>query len=110
MSIRPLLVVRAQIDPAVFEEFERWYQREHLHHMLKIPGILAAFRVSSPRSSPNWMTIFKFSGEAAVQEAFSSAEAERARQDWDRWLPHVSEVTVEVYTLLRPLPAYRHWN
>ncbi len=110
LSTRPLLVIRAQVSPEVFAEFEQWYLREHVHQMLQIPGIVAAFRFRSPHGSPNWLTVFKFSGEAAVQEAFASPKAEAARQEWERWLPHVSEVTVEVYVTLRALPAYRHWN
>jgi hypothetical protein len=54
--------------------------------------------------------VFKFSSEAMVQQAFASKEAEQARRDWERWLPYVTEVSVEVYTPLMALPAYRHWN
>jgi hypothetical protein len=56
------------------------------------------------------MTVFIFSNEAVIQKALASREAAQARQDWDRWLPHASEVSVEVYAALRPLPAYRHWD
>jgi hypothetical protein len=56
------------------------------------------------------MTVFTLSSDAVIQKALASREAAQARQDWERWLPHVSEVSVEVYAPLRPLPAYRHWN
>ncbi len=110
MSKRPFLVVRAHVNPDVLDEFERWYYEVHLPSMLKIPGIVAAFRLQSPRSGPNWLVVFKFADEAIVQEAFGSKEAEKARSDWERWLPYVSEVSVEVYSPLIALPAYRHWN
>jgi hypothetical protein len=42
--------------------------------------------------------------------AFQSDAATRARQDWERWMPHVSELSVEVYASLGPLPGYHHWN
>jgi hypothetical protein len=45
-----------------------------------------------------------------VPEAVASPQAQVARQDWERWLPHVSELTVEVYASLSPLPTYHHWN
>ena len=48
--------------------------------------------------------------DAAVPGAISSGEAERARQDWERWMPHVSELSVEIYAGLGPLPPYHHWN
>ena len=110
MSKHPFLVVRAQVSPEILDEFEQWYRQVHLQTMLKIPGIVAAFRVQSPRSGPNWLTVFKFANEAIVQQAFASKEAEAARRDWERWVPHVSEASVEVYTPLMALPAYRHWN
>jgi hypothetical protein len=110
VSKKPLLVVRAQVNLEILDEFEQWYRQVHLHSMLKIPGIVAAFRVQSPRTGPNWLALFKFANETMVQQAFASKEAEEARRDWERWLPYVSEVSVEVYTPLMALPAYRHWN
>ena len=56
------------------------------------------------------MTVFTFSNEAIIQKALASKEANQARQDWEPWLSHASEVSVEVYAALRPLPAYRHWD
>jgi len=107
---KPVLVVQAHIDPDILPDFEQWYLRVHLRNMFKIPGISAAFRVHSSRPGPNWMTVFLFSDEAVIQKALASKEASQARQDWERWLPHASEISVEVYASLRPLPAYRHWN
>ncbi|KPK46224.1 MAG: hypothetical protein AMJ77_06265 [Dehalococcoidia bacterium SM23_28_2] len=110
MNDKPVLVVQAHIDPDILPDFEQWYLRVHLRNMFKIPGISAAFRVHSSRPGPNWMTVFLFSDEAVIQKALASKEASQARQDWERWLPHASEISVEVYASLRPLPAYRHWN
>jgi len=104
------LVVRAHVNPDVLAELERWYLQVHIHNMLKVPGVIAAFRLRSQRSGPNWMTAFRLADESVIRKAFASAEANKARQDWERWLPYVSEVTVEVYTPLIALPAYRHWN
>jgi hypothetical protein len=107
---KPLLVIQAHINPDVLPEFERWYLGVHLHHMFKIPGITAAFRARSSRPGPNWTTVFLFSDEAMIQKALSSSEAAQARQDWERWLPHAREISIEVYAGLKPLPAYRPWN
>jgi hypothetical protein len=110
MGNKPLLVVQAQINPEVLPEFERWYQKVHLRHMFKIPGITSAFRARSSRPGPNWMAVFTFSDEIVIQKALASKEANQARQDWEPWLPHTSELSVEVYAALRPLPVYRHWD
>jgi hypothetical protein len=78
--------------------------------MFKIPGITAAFRVHSPRPGPNWITVFELADESIIQKALASREAAQAREDWERWLPHASDISVEVYAVLKPLPAYRHWD
>ena len=107
---KPYLVVRASIEPAVMEEFLRWYEAEHLPHVMEIPGIVRAFRSSCGRRGVNWTALYELADDASVQMAFASSEANRARQDWERWLPHVSELSVEVYAPLGPLPSYHHWN
>ena len=107
---KPYLVVRANIDPVVLEEFYRWYQEVHLPHVMQIPGIVQAYRSNCHRTGINWTTLYELENNASIQAAFASAEANQARQDWERWLPHVSELTVEVYAVLGPLTTYHHWN
>ena len=107
---KPYLVVRAHLDPAVMEEFQRWYEETHLPHVMEIPGIVRAYRSDWIRGSANWTALYEFDGEDSVQDAIASPQATVARQDWERWLPHVSELTVEVYACLTPLPTYHHWN
>ena len=107
---KPYLVVRANVDPAVMTEFVRWYEKVHLPHVLQIPGIVRAYRSNCHRAGVNWTALYELRDEESIQKAFGSQEASVARQDWERWLPHVSELTVEVYTALGPLPGYHHWN
>ncbi len=107
---KPYLVVRANLDPEVMGEFEQWYADTHLPHVLDIPGIVRAYRSDWSRGSANWTALYEFADEESVQGAMASAQATVARQDWERWLPHVSELTVEVYASLTPLPTYEHQN
>jgi hypothetical protein len=41
---KPYMVVRASIEPAMMDEFVRWYEKEHLPHVMEIPGIVRAYR------------------------------------------------------------------
>lgn len=107
---KPYLVVRASLDPSVFAEFETWYRREHLPHVLNIPGIVRAYRSDWNRGDVNWTAMYEFASDESVQEALTSTEARVARADWERWLPHVSELSVEVYACLGPVAAYHHSN
>ena len=54
--------------------------------------------------------LFEFLNDAAVQPALSSAQAQRARQDWDRWRPHLQELSIEIYAPLGPIDTYHHRN
>ena len=85
---RPTLWVRARLSPAVINEFEVWHSETHLPHVLEIPGIVRAQRVRGVNDQPGThLMLFEFLNDAAVQPALSSAQAQRARQDWDRWRP-----------------------
>ncbi len=110
LVVRPYLVVRAAIEASQMDEFVSWYEREHLPHVMEIPGIVKAFRSDCHRAGINWTALYDLADEASVQKAMSSSQAERARRDWEAWLPHVSELSVEVYTPLGPLATYHHWN
>ena len=107
---KPYLVVRATIEDTVMPDFVSWYVKEHLPHVMAIPGITKAFRSNCHRKGVNWTTLYEMADDGAVQKALASSEADRARRDWERWLPHVSELSVEVYAPLGPLPTFHHWN
>ena len=53
---------------------------------------------------------FEFEDEAAVQPALASEEAQRARRDWERWRPHLQELSIEIYAPLDPIEMYHHRN
>jgi hypothetical protein len=48
--------------------------------------------------------------QTSVQTVIGSSEADRARRDWERWLPYVADLSVEVYAPLTPLSGFHHWN
>ena len=107
---KPYLVVRAGIEPSMMDEFVRWYETEHLPHVMEIPGVVRAYRSNCNRRGVNWTALYELADDAAVHGAIASNEADRARREWERWLPHVSELSVEVYAVLSALPGYHHWN
>ena len=92
------------------EEFERWYCREHLPHVMAIPVIVKAYRVTCHRRGVNWTAVYEMSDDASVQKAITSPQADTARRDWEVWAEHVAEVTVEVYASLGPLSVFHHLN
>ena len=52
-----LLAVSMNVDPAAEQEFNEWYNAEHLPQLGAVPGVLCARRFSSPeagRSGNTW--------------------------------------------------------
>ncbi len=94
----------------MMEEFERWYCREHLPHVMAIPGVVKAYRAKCHRHGVNWTAVYEMSDDASVQKAITSPQADTARRDWEKWAEHVGEVTVEIYAPLGPLSVFHHWN
>ncbi len=107
---KPFLVVRAKVEAAIMDEFVRWYVAEHLPHVMEIPGVVRAYRSQCHRRGINWTTLYELADDSSVQVVITSVEADRARREWERWMPHVEELTVEIYAPLGPIPGYHHWN
>ncbi len=107
---RPILVVRARVNPSVLPEFRTWYRDVHLPHMLQIPGMRRAYVVARPGGPVNWMTVFEFAADSDVQAGLESNEAQRSRDDWGTWAEEVSSLSIEIYASLAALPAFHHWN
>ncbi|MEO8457805.1 MAG: hypothetical protein ABI559_08340 [Chloroflexota bacterium] len=105
-----MLVVRANIEDTMMADFLTWYEAEHLPHVMAIPGIVKAWRTNCRRRGINWTALYEISDEASVQAVIGSTEADKARRDWERWLPYVADLSVEVYAPLAPLSGFHHWN
>src|SRR5215470_3530243 len=57
------------------EEFNRWYNEEHIPERLAIPGVLNAARYEAVAGGPKYLACY----ELASADAWYSA-------DWQRWL------------------------
>jgi antibiotic biosynthesis monooxygenase (ABM) superfamily enzyme len=107
---QPYLVVRASINPDVLDKFQSWYHEVHLPHMLCIPGVTGAFALRRAGHENEYAALYPFADEKTLQKALTSREAAQARQDWVPWMPYVSEITIEIYAKVAPLPSYQHRN
>ena len=107
---RPYLLVRARVDAGRLDEFRRWHHSVHVPHVLAIPGIVEAIHLRAGVDGPNSLTAYIFQNDAAIQPALSSSEAARARADWQAWLPHLRDLSIQIYTRIGAQPALRHWN
>ena len=66
VDVAPLIHVAAlDVQAGYGEEFDRWYDREHLPSILSRPGWLAAHRYECLEGEPRHLTIFDLDISAA---------------------------------------------
>jgi hypothetical protein len=74
-----LLYVMTDCDPELVEEFQRWYDEEHVPCLVNAPGVYSARRFRSGAAGVGglpFLALYELADEAVVQsEAFLSASA-----------------------------------
>ncbi len=97
-----LMIVWADIPPEMEDDFNRWYNEEHLAELLSVPGVLSAARYEATRSGPKHMAVYELESPAVVEtDAFTS----RPRTDWgQRVSPSLigSNFMNNVYQMIHP--------
>ena len=68
-----LMMVWMDVPADKEEEFNHWYNEEHLPELLAIPGVLNAARYEAVRSGPKHLACYELESPAVVEtEAFTS--------------------------------------
>ena len=97
-----LMIVCADVPAKMEEDFNRWYNEEHLAELLSVPGVLNAARYEATRSGPKHLACYELESPAVVtSEAFTS----RPRTEWGlRVSPSVIGTNYfnNVYEMIRP--------
>jgi len=60
---RFLLIVATDVESEMEEEFNEWYEKEHIPELLEIPGVLGAHRYISMNGTPKYFTIYEHENE-----------------------------------------------
>ena len=55
---RGLLLVMADIDPAIEDEFNRWYEEEHMGERMGVPGFVNARRFVALEGTPKYLALY----------------------------------------------------
>ena len=66
---RGLLLVMIDIDPEHEEEFNRWYNEEHLPERLACPGFLSGRRFVSVEGTPKYLALYDLESPDVLQSA-----------------------------------------
>jgi len=81
------LVYTDLIDPKYEEEFNAWYNTEHLAELLALPGVLDAARYVATRGGPKYLAAYEIADVGAMQ---TPEFTRRQRTPWgNRMSPRV---------------------
>ena len=54
-----LMMVAADIPADKEEDFNKWYNEEHLHELISVPGVLSAARYEATKSGPKHLAVYE---------------------------------------------------
>ena len=78
-----LLMVWCEVPEHQEEEFNRWYNEEHLAERLSVPGLLSAARYEAVSSGPKHLAVYELESPA-VMESPEYLEIRRAPTEWSK--------------------------
>src|SRR2546422_11509196 len=64
---RGVFMVCVDIDGQHVEEFDEWYNKEHLPELLSVPGILSAARYEAVKGGPQYLACYELESVAVMQ-------------------------------------------
>ncbi|MGH8013933.1 MAG: hypothetical protein ACREQ4_15705 [Candidatus Binataceae bacterium] len=64
-----LLMLWTDIDAEYEAEFNRWYNEEHIQHLLKVPGFLSAGRYAALKGGPKYLTMYELETPEVLRTA-----------------------------------------
>lgn len=87
---RGIFLVYTDIDAKHEEEFNAWYNTEHLPELLSLPGILDAARYVAYKGVPRYLAVY----ELESAEALKSAEFQKWRANPSPWSRRISPTVI----------------
>jgi hypothetical protein len=85
-----LLIVQVEIDPVDAEEFNRWYDEEHLPQKLGEPGFISARRFKAHDDENKYLVVYELEGpDAALSPAYMKQQptewSKSVMARWKKW-------------------------
>jgi hypothetical protein len=100
---RALLLVMIDIDPDHEEEFNRWYEEEHLPDRDGLPGFVSARRFVSHEGGPKYLALY----ELENVDALDSDEYLRLINPPSEWTQRMeARMTSRLRAVYTELPRY----
>jgi len=111
---RGIFMVYVDIDAQHVQEFNEWYNKEHLPELLSVPGILSAARYEAVKGGPQYLACYELESVAVMQTpAFYQPAADAvgtasiAVRDWEEFDTHCRGTDVPGTALKCRIVAWR---
>lgn len=90
-----VLVVEIDVEPEFDDEFNRWYDEEHIPERTDMPGFVSAQRFRHPDRANSYLAIYELeSADAATSDWYMSRE----QTEWAKQImPHWTSMTRTVW-------------
>ena len=100
-----ILVVMMDVDPEHEDEFNEWYNDEHLPERLEIPGYVSArrFKLEEGEGVLMYLCIWELEDGSPLQSEQYKAQRERPSQLRDRANAHIRQRMRGLYKQIYPL-------
>jgi hypothetical protein len=100
-----ILVVMMEVDPEHEEEFNRWYNDEHLAERLEIPGYISArrFKLEEGEGVLKYLCIWELEDASPLQSEEYKAQQLRPSELRDRVHGYINRRTRGLYKQIYPL-------
>jgi hypothetical protein len=85
-----IFLVYTDIDPKFEEEFNAWYNTEHLGELLNLPGFLDAARYVAEKGGPKYLAAY----ELTNADALKTAEFQKWRANPSPWSRRISPTVI----------------
>jgi len=87
---RGIFLVYTDLDPKHEDEFNAWYNTEHLPELLSLPGFLDAARYVAYKGTPKYLAVY----ELENAEALKTAEFQKWRANPSPWSRRISPTVI----------------
>lgn len=100
---RGLLLVMMDVDPEHEEDFNRWYDEEHVAERLSVPGFVSARRFRAVEGGPKYLALYELEAPEVLDSDAYRYWKEEGETEWTRRvLSKVSNFVRNVYVEIQP--------
>lgn len=100
-----LFVVRAEVRADLREDFDKWYEAEHLPDVSAVLGAASARRAWSVGDDPTHWAVYEFEDVELLTSKVPSPELQGLIDEFDRHWPEGVSRTREILPVVQVLPA-----